>query len=87
MASVNAVLSSIAGETPKQLSRPIIATVSIISFVGSWNSYILPLIMLNSDSIYPWPLGMMVYSGEFGTEWELVLAFITRTLLPAILMF
>lgn len=69
------------------LSRPIIATVSIISFVGSWNSYILPLIMLNSDSIYPWPLGMMVYSGEFGTEWELVLAFITLTILPTIIVF
>lgn len=69
------------------LSRPIIATVSIVSFVGSWNSYILPLIMLNSDSIYPWPLGIMVYRGEFGTQWQLVLAFITLTILPTIIVF
>ncbi|MBO9101590.1 MULTISPECIES: carbohydrate ABC transporter permease [Rhizobium] len=69
------------------LSRPIIATVSIISFVGSWNSYILPLIMLNSESIYPWPLGIMVYRGEFGTQWQLVLAFITLTILPTIIVF
>lgn len=69
------------------LARPIVATVGILSFVGSWNSYILPLIMLNSDSIYPWPLGMMVYSGEFGTEWELVLAFITLTILPTVIVF
>lgn len=69
------------------LSRPIVATVGIVSFVGSWNSYILPLIMLNSETMYPWPLGIMVYRGEFGTEWQLVLAFITMTILPTIIVF
>lgn len=69
------------------LSRPIVATVGIVSFVGSWNSYILPLIMLNSESKYPWPLGIMVYRGEFGTEWQLVLAFITLTILPTVIVF
>ncbi|WP_343315805.1 carbohydrate ABC transporter permease [Brucella sp. BE17] len=69
------------------LSRPILATVGIVSFVGSWNSYLLPLIMLNSESKYPWPLGIMVYRGEFGTEWHLVLAFITLTILPTIIVF
>ncbi|RYE09014.1 MAG: carbohydrate ABC transporter permease [Hyphomicrobiales bacterium] len=69
------------------LARPIIATVGIISFVQSWNSYLLPLIFLNTESKYPWPLGMMVYRGEFGTEWHLVLAFITLTILPTVIVF
>jgi len=69
------------------LSRPIVATVGIISFVGSWNSYILPLIMLNSEGKYPWPLGIMAYRGEFGTDWQLVLAFITLTILPTVIVF
>ncbi len=69
------------------LSRPILATVGIISFVMSWNSYILPLILLNSEEMYPWPLGMMVYRGEFATEWQLVLAFITLTILPTVIAF
>ena len=69
------------------LSRPIIATVGIISFVGSWNSYILPLILLNSESKYPWPLGIMVYKGEFATDWQLILAFITLTILPTVIVF
>jgi raffinose/stachyose/melibiose transport system permease protein len=69
------------------LSRPIIATVGIISFVGSWNSYILPLIMLNSEDKYPWPLGIMVYKGEFSTDWQLILAFITLTILPTVIVF
>ena len=71
----------------RPLSRPIIATVGIIAFVQSWNSYIIPLIMLNTENRYPWPLGIMVYKGEFATEWQLVLAFITLTILPTIIAF
>jgi raffinose/stachyose/melibiose transport system permease protein len=69
------------------LSRPILATVAVIVFVHSWNSYLLPLVVLNRDSLYPWPLGIMVYQGEYSTDWNLVLAFITLTILPALAMF
>jgi raffinose/stachyose/melibiose transport system permease protein len=69
------------------LSRPILATVGIFSFVRSWNNYLLPLIMLDSEAKYPWPLGIMVYQGEFSTEWQLVLAFVTLTILPAVVVF
>jgi raffinose/stachyose/melibiose transport system permease protein len=69
------------------LSRPILAVVGVIVFVHSWNSYLLPLVVLNRDSIYPWPLGMMAYQGEYSTDWQLVLAFVTLTMLPALVMF
>jgi raffinose/stachyose/melibiose transport system permease protein len=69
------------------LSRPILSTVGIIAFVGSWNNYLVPLIMLDTSSLYPWPLGLMDYEGEYSTSWQLVLAFITLTILPAIAMF
>jgi raffinose/stachyose/melibiose transport system permease protein len=69
------------------LSGPILSTVAIISFVGSWNGYLLPLVILNSESKYPWTLGLMAYQGQYVTSWQLVLAFITLTILPAILLF
>ena len=69
------------------LSRPILATVGIVAFVQSWNNYIMPLIMLNSPEKYPWPLGIMVYQGEFSTDWQLVLAFITLTIMPTVIVF
>ncbi len=69
------------------LSRPILATVGIFAFVRSWNHYLLPLILLNSESKYPWPLGIMVYQGEYSTEWQLILAFVTLTILPAVIVF
>jgi raffinose/stachyose/melibiose transport system permease protein len=69
------------------LSRPILATVGTIAFVHSWNAYLVPLVMLNSDALYPWPLGIMVYQGEYSAEWNLILAFITLTILPTIVLF
>ncbi len=69
------------------LSRPILATVAVITFVMSWNNFLLPLVVLNTESKYPWPLGLMVYQGQYMSAWQLVLAFITLTILPAIIMF
>jgi len=69
------------------LSRPIIATVGTIAFVQSWNAYLMLLVMLNSDGNYPWPLGIMAYQGEYSSDWNLILAFITLTILPTVLIF
>lgn len=69
------------------LSLPIIATVSVFVLVTSWNNYLLPLVILNSDAVFPWPLGIMQYRGEFSTEWNKILAFLTLTILPAIAFF
>lgn len=69
------------------LSRPILGTVAVITFVHSWNAYLLPLVVLNRESLYPWPLGIMAFQGEYSTDWHLVLAFITLTIAPVVLMF
>jgi len=69
------------------LSTPILSTVAIIAFVTSWNNFLLPLVVLNTARKWPWPLGLMDYQGEYMTFWQLVLAFITLTILPAIIMF
>jgi raffinose/stachyose/melibiose transport system permease protein len=69
------------------LSRPILSTVAVIAFVTSWNNFLLPLVVLNTQRKYPWPLGLMQFQGQYMTQWNLVLAFITLTILPAIAMF
>lgn len=69
------------------LSRPILATVATIQFVQTWNNYILPLVLLNSEDKYPWPLGIMQFQGEFLQEWNLILAFITLTMIPTVAFF
>lgn len=69
------------------LSLPIIATVGVFAFVSSWNNFLLPLIMLNSPELYTWPLGIMQFQGEFMTDWPKILAYLTLTILPAIVFF
>lgn len=69
------------------LSRPILSTVSVFIFVQSWNNYLLPLVMLNSDAMFPWPLGLMQFQGEYMTNWPALLAYVTLTIVPAIVMF
>jgi raffinose/stachyose/melibiose transport system permease protein len=69
------------------LSTPILATVSTIQFVQSWNSYILPLVLVSSEDKYTWPLGIMAFQGEYIQEWNVVLAFISLTLVPTIVFF
>lgn len=69
------------------LSLPILSTVGVITLIQSWNNYLLPLVVLNHEARHPWPLGIMQFRGEFGTEWNLILAFVTLTLVPAVLLY
>lgn len=69
------------------LSLPIIATVGVFNFVGSWNSFLLPLIALNTDVNYTWPLGIMQFQGEHGTDWPKILSYLTLTIIPAVVFF
>ncbi|MCK5933929.1 carbohydrate ABC transporter membrane protein 2, CUT1 family [Fulvimarina manganoxydans] len=69
------------------LSTPILATVGVFVFVQSWNNFLLPLVVLNSREAFTWPLGMMQFRGEYVTQWNRTLAFVTLSILPAIVFF
>jgi raffinose/stachyose/melibiose transport system permease protein len=69
------------------LSTPIIATVGVFALVNSWNNYIVPLIMLNDESMFTWTLGIMQYRGQYQTQWNKVLAYMTITIIPAVTFF
>lgn len=69
------------------LSTPILATIAVFVFVQSWNNYLLPLIMLNDRTGYTWTLGVLDVRGEYIFEWNRALAFVTLTLVPAIVFF
>lgn len=69
------------------LSTPILATVGVFIAVSSWNNFLLPLVILNRQEVFPWPLGIMQYRGEFGSEWNKILAFVTLTMAPALVFF
>lgn len=43
---------------------PALVTIGLFTFVGIWNNFFLPLVMLSSDRLYPLTLGLTVWEGE-----------------------
>jgi raffinose/stachyose/melibiose transport system permease protein len=66
------------------LMRPALAAVAVLTMVASWNNFLLPLLVLNSEQLYTLPLGIQQFQGQFGTDWGRVLAFVTLALIPTI---
>ncbi len=69
------------------LSLPGVITVAILNFVGSWNSYMLPLYMFNNAAQYTLPLGVQQFSSAHSQDTAQVLAFTSLAMLPALIFF
>ena len=69
------------------LSGPGLVTVGVLSFVGSWNAYLLPLLLLYDPTKQTLPLGVRLFSTDHSQDTALVLAFTSLAMLPAIIFF
>src|SRR5215218_10199992 len=69
------------------LARPGLAAVAVLTMVTSWNKFFLPLVVLNTDSRWTLPLGVMQFQGQFGTDWGRILAFVSLALTPAVVFY
>jgi raffinose/stachyose/melibiose transport system permease protein len=69
------------------LSLPGVVTVGILGFVGSWNNYVLPLYILNSQANFTLPLGVQAFSSQYSVDTARVLAFTSLAMLPAMVFF
>lgn len=69
------------------LSTPILATSAILTLVASWNNFFLPLIAFNNQNLYTLPMGIMYFQGQHASQWNLILAYLTLAMVPAVLMF
>lgn len=69
------------------LSVPGVITVGILAFIGSWNSYLLPLFILNNEATYTLPLGVQAFSSQYSVDTAKVLAFTSLSMIPALVFF
>ena len=69
------------------LSLPGVVTVGILAFIGSWNNYVLPLYILDSQRNFTLPLGVQAFSSQYSTDTAKVLAFTSLAMLPALVFF
>jgi raffinose/stachyose/melibiose transport system permease protein len=69
------------------LSIPGVVTVGILAFIASWNSYLLPLFILNNENMYTLPLGVQAFASQYSVDTARVLAFTSLSMIPALLFF
>jgi raffinose/stachyose/melibiose transport system permease protein len=69
------------------LSRPALVTVAVLAFVASWNSFLLPLLVLQSENLQTLPLGVQNFSSEHSQDTAGILAFTSLAMVPALLFF
>lgn len=69
------------------LSIPGVVTTGILAFIGSWNSYLLPLFILNDQSAFTLPLGVQAFASQHSVDTAKVLAFTSLSMIPALIFF
>lgn len=70
------------------LSKPIMLTLALLTFVSSWNSYLWPLIITDSDARRTLPVGLkLLRDVQQGDPWNLLMAASVVVILPVILLF
>jgi len=71
------------------LALPTIATLAIFTFISSWNSFMWPLVVTNSDNMRTLPLGLAAFKGSFReiTAWGDLLACAVICTIPTVFVF
>ena len=69
------------------LARPAIAVIVIFNSLNVWNEYILATLIFSSKSLMPLQRGLMIFQGTHITEYSLLMAGMTITTLPIILVY
>lgn len=67
-------------------SGPVIATVAIFTFLGSWNSFLWPTMVIQNEDVRPVMIGME-YFFQQNTQWGEVMAYATLITLPVLILF
>lgn len=71
------------------VSKPVIATLAIFTFMGVWNELLWPVIILRTPDMFTLPMGLAKFQSRFPnqTPWHLVMAASTISVLPILILF
>ena len=69
------------------IARPGVIVIAVFSFIFSWNEYLFPLVLVNSDTDKTLPLGVAGFMGNLTVQWGPLLASGVVTVLPVLVLF
>ena len=67
--------------------KPAIAALCIFTFLGNWNAFLWPLIVIQTANMRTLPVGIALFSGEAGSSWHLIMASSALAVLPVLAVF
>ncbi len=69
------------------LSKPAISTLTIFTFVNTWNDYLGPLIYLKTEAKKTIQLGLKMFIGQYSSQYGLIMAGSVLSLIPVLVVF
>lgn len=69
------------------LSKPVVATIAVFSFIHHWNDFFQPLIYLQNPQKWTMAIGLLGFKDLYSTSWNLMMAASTAMLLPLLVLF
>lgn len=69
------------------LTRPALSAVAALTMIASWNDLLVPLVVIDKDTLWTLPLGTMQFQGQYGQDLALVAAFVTLSAVPAVIFY
>jgi multiple sugar transport system permease protein len=68
------------------MATPALAVLAVFTFINYWNSFLWPLIIINSQEHATVPLGLNMFMGQYGSQWNYLMAASTISILPSVLL-
>jgi multiple sugar transport system permease protein len=67
--------------------RPALATLTVFAFMGSWNSFLWPLIVLRQPELQTLPIALAGLQGQYSTQWDIVMAGSVVSVIPMLALY
>lgn len=68
-------------------AAPVLATIAILTFQGTWNDLFWPSIVLQSPSHWTLPFGILQFKGQFSTDWPPIMALVVLSTVPILALY
>ncbi len=69
------------------MSKTAIAAISILVFLTTWNDFLWPLVVTNSDEMQTVPVGLSSFQGQYGTRWNIMMAAAVVAMVPVLIIY
>ncbi len=69
------------------LARPALSALTIFTFMGRWNDFLMPLIIIGKSELFTLPLGMSTFRGQYKTDWNLLMSGSILVMIPIVILY